>query len=288
LVKPAARRAAVRHVQAQWPRSERRACGLIELGRSTMRYRGRSRDDTAVRARLRELAAEKRRWGYRRLCWQLRREGMPVNHKRVERIYREEGLSLRRKKRKRACSVARTRAPEPVRPNEVWCLDFVHDQLYWGRRFRVLNVLDVFTREALAIEVDTSISGARVARVLDRVVAERGQTPTLIVMDNGPELTSRALDQWAYARGVRLHFIEPGKPVQNAFIESFNDKFRDECLNEHWFTTIWDVREKTQRFQREYNRERPHSSLGNQTPEEFRAAFRRPLPEQRLDPVGLA
>lgn len=286
-MKPAARKPVVRHLRGEWQLSERRACGLIQLGRSTMRYEGCGREDTALRTRLRELAAEKRRWGYRRLCWQVRREGMLVNHKRVERIYREEELSVRRKKRRRACSVARAKAPEPARPNEVWCLDFVHDQLWWGRRFRVLNVLDVFTREALAIEVDTSMSGGRVARVLERVIAERGQAPAVIVLDNGPELTSQALDQWAYARGVRLHFIEPGKPVQNAFIESFNDKFRDECLNEHWFTTIWDAREKTQSYQREYNRERPHSSLGNLTPEEFRRAVTRPIGE-RLDPVGLS
>jgi putative transposase len=221
---------------------------------------------------VRELAAEKRRYGYRRLHVLLRREGVLVNHKCVERIYREEGLSLRRKKRKRACSVARTAAPRPLQPDEVWCLDFVQDQLWWGRRIRTLNVLDVCTREALGIEVDTSLSGVRVSRVLDRIIDERGQAPQTIIMDNGPELTSKALDQWAYARGVRLHFIEPGKPVQNCFVES---------------TSLWDAREKLEAWRAEYNRERPHSSLDDQTPEEFRAAFRRTLPEQRLDPVGL-
>jgi len=286
-VTPAARRAAVRHIEERRPCSERRACGLIQIERSTLRYEGHGRDDAPVRARLRELAADKRRYGYRRLHVLLRREGMTVNHKRVERIYREEGLSVRRKKRKRACSVARTPVPQPQRPDEVWSLDFVHDQLGWGRRLRTLNVLDVYTREALAIEVDTSLSGGRVARVLERVIAERGQAPKVIVMDNGPELTSKALDQWAYARGVRLHFIEPGKPVQNCYVESFNDKFRDECLNEHWFTTIWDAREKIESWRVEYNRERPHSSLGNQTPEEFRASVTRPTAEQS-DPVGLA
>jgi len=286
-VKPAAQRAAARHVQASRPCSERRACGLIRIGRSTLRYVGHGRDDAPVRARLRELAAEKRRYGYRRLHVLLRREGVLVNHKCVERIYREEGLSLRRKKRKRACSIARTPAPRPQRPDEVWSLDFVHDQLCWGRRLRTLNVLDVCTREALAIEVDTSLSGARVARVLERIIGERGQAPRTIVMDNGPELTSKALDQWAYLRGVDLHFIEPGKPVQNCFVESFNDKFRDECLNEHWFLSLYDAREKIEAWRVEYNRERPHSSLGNRTPEEFRQAVTRPLPTRR-DPGGLS
>ena len=252
-----------------------------------MRYQGHGRDDTAVRARLRELAGTKRRYGYRRLHVLLRREGVQVNHKCVERIYREEGLSVRRKKRKRACSVARTPVPRPQRPDEVWSLDFVHDQLWWGRRLRTLNVLDVYTREALAIEVDTSLSGGRVARVLERVIGERGQVPEVIVMDNGPELTSKVLDQWAYARGVRLHFIDPGKPVQNCYVESFNDKFRDECLNEHWFTSLWDAREKVEAWRVEYNRDRPHSSLDNLTPEEFRRAVTRPIGE-RLDPVGLS
>jgi len=282
-VKPAAQRAAVRHVQEHRPCSERRACGLIQLGRSTMRYTGHGREDTPIRVRLLELAAMKRRYGYRRLHWLLRREGVLVNHKCVERIYREEGLSLRRKKRKRACSVARTPAPRPQRPDEVWCLDFVHDQLGYGRRIRTLNVLDVCTREALGIEVDTSLSGVRVSRVLERIIDERGQAPRTIIMDNGPELRSKALDQWAYARGVGLHFIEPGKPQQNGFVESFNDKFRDECLNEHWFLSLYDARQKIETWRVEYNRERPHSSLGNQTPEEFRRSL-----TQRIDPVGLS
>ena len=282
-MKPAVRRVAVLFLEGERGLSQRRACGLLTMHRSTARYERHRRDDKPIRARLRELAAEKRRYGYRRLHVLLRREGVCVNHKCVERIYREEGLSLRRKKRKRATSVARTPAPRPQRPDEVWCLDFVHDQLWWGRRIRMLNVLDVCTREALGIEVDTSLSGVRVSRVLDRIIDERGQAPQTIIMDNGPELTSKALDQWAYARGVRLHFIDPGKPVQNCFVESFNDKFRDECLNEHWFTTIWDAREKIEAYRVEYNRERPHSSLGDLTPEEFRRSI-----TARKDPVGLS
>jgi putative transposase len=236
-----------------------------------MRYASR-RDDTALRARLRELAAQRRRWGYRKLLVLLRREGMLVNHKRVERIYREEGLSVRKRKRKRAVSAARTPLVRPSRPDEAWGLDFVSDAIWSGRRLRMLTVVDLHTREALAIEVDTSLSGVRVARVLDRVLAERGQAPAAIVMDNGPELTSRALDQWAYDRGVRLHFIDPGKPVQNCFVESFNGTLRHECLNDHWFTSLYDAREKVEAWRVDYNRVRPHQSLDDRTPEEFRAA----------------
>jgi len=239
-----------------------------------MRYQGHGRDDTSVRRRLRELAGEKRRYGYRRLQVLLLREGMRVNHKRVERIYREEGLSVRRRKRRRAAGVrAETWLPASG-PDQRWSLDFVSDALWWGRKLRMLTVVDTYTRESLAIEVDTSISGARVARVLDRVIGERGAQPVEIVMDNGPELTSKALDRWAYERGVRLRFIQPGKPVQNAFIESFNGKLRDECLNEHWFTSLYDARGKVEAWRLEYNRERPHSSLRNLTPEQFREILR--------------
>ena len=238
---PAARKTVVQHLQMVRQLSERRACGLIEVSRMTMRYVS-LRDDSTLRARLRELAALRRRWGYRRLRVLLLREGMLVNHKRVYRIYREEGLSVRRRKRKRGVSMARTPLLRPTRADEVWGLDFVQDALAWGRKLRMLTVEDLYTREALAIEIDTSLGGVRVARVLDRVIAERGQAPGAIVLDNGPELTSKALDQWAYNRGVRLHFIDPGKPQQNGYVESFNGKFRDECLNEHWFTSLYDAR----------------------------------------------
>lgn len=286
-MKPAARRLAVRHVQEHRPCSERRASGLIGVGRSTVRYEGHGRDDGPVRERLRVLAAEKRRYGCRRLCLLLRREGVRVNHKRVERIYREEGLSVRRRKRKRAAGVRAETWPAATALDQRWSLDFVSDALWWGRKLRMLTVMDTYTRESLAIEVDTSLSGARVARVLERVIGERGARPGEIVMDNGPELTSKALDQWAYTRGVRLRFIAPGKPQQNGYIESFNGKLRDECLNEHWFLSLYDAREKVEAWRREYNRERPHSSLQDMTPEEFRASVTRPTAE-RLDPVGLA
>lgn len=281
-MKPAVRRAAVLFLEGEGGLSQRRACGLLTLHRSTARYEGHRRSDAAVRRRLRELAAEKRRYGYRRLHVLLLREGMHVNHKRVERIYREEGLSVRRRKRKRAAGVRAELWQAAQAPNQRWSLDFVSDALWWGRKLRMLTVVDTYTRESLAIEVDTSLSGARVARVLDRVIAGRG-VPEEIVMDNGPELTSKAIDQWAYERGVRLRFIAPGKPQQNGFCESFNGKLRDECLNEHWFTTIWDAREKVEAWRVEYNRERPHSSLGNQTPEEFRRSI-----TPRLDPAGLS
>lgn len=179
-----------------------------------------------------ELAAERPRFGYRRLHILLRREGIEVNHKKVQRLYREESLSIRRKKRKRVAQVPREPKPVPVRINERWSMDFTQDTLVSGRCFRTLNIVDDLSREALAIEVDRSIPGAYVGRVLDRLVAER-KAPDLIVVDNGPEFTSRALDAWAYENGVRLHFIQPGKPVQNCFVESFNGKFRDECLNEN-------------------------------------------------------
>lgn len=268
---PAARKPVVQHLREEWHLSERRACGLADVSRMAMRYRSR-RDDSVVRARLRELAALRRRWGYRKLHVLLRREGVMVNHKRVERIYREEGLSVRRRKRKRAVSVARTPLLRPSWSDEVWGLDFVSDALWSGRTLRMLTVVDLYTREALAIEVDTSISGVRVARVLEQVIAARGQAPAAIVMDNGPELTSRALDQWAYGHGVRLHFIDPGKPVQNCFVESFNGTLRHECLNDHWFTSLYDAREKVETWRVDYNRVRPHQSLGDRTPEEFRAA----------------
>ena len=265
-------------LSVSWTLSERHACGLVGMSRTNARYRGQGRDDHVLRERLRELAAERRRFGYRRLHVLLRREGHVVNHKRVYRLYREEGLSVRRRCRKR---VARERLPAaaPAGPNECWSLDFVSDALSWGRKIRMLTIVDAFTRESLAIEVDTSLSGVRVARVLDQVIEERGARPREIVLDNGPELTSKALDQWAYERGVRLRFIEPGKPVQNCFIESFNGRLRDECLNEHWFLSLPDARRIVEEWRIDYNRERPHSSLGDLTPQEFR---------ERMAPAGLS
>jgi putative transposase len=216
------------------------------------------------------LAGERRRFGYRRLAVLLRREGWPVNHKRVYRLYRIEGLGVRRAQRKRLKAAARTSLALPTRVNQVWTMDFTHDNLANGRKFRTLNLMDGFTRESPRIEVDTSLPGLRVARVLEEVARGRGY-PQAIQVDNGPEFISRVVDQWAFEHGVELHFIAPGKPTQNAFIESFNGKFRDECLNENWFLTLQEARMKIEAWRRDYNQVRPHSALGYRTPEEFAA-----------------
>lgn len=258
----------MRFLQERFGASQRRACGLIGIHRSTIRYRPRVRTEDVLRQRLIELARARARFGYRLLHVLLRREGHVVNHKRVLRLYRLAGLNLRRQKRKRMPSLARGVLALPTRPNECWALDFVSDTLAWGRRIGCLTVVDCFTRESPAIEVDTSVPGARVVRVLEDVATQRG-LPTTIVMDNGPELTSRVLDQWAYDHGVQLRFIDPGKPVQNAFIESFNGRFRDECLNQHWFVNLGHARRIVEAWRLDYNRARPHSSLGYLTPDEF-------------------
>lgn len=275
------------HLRERWAMSERRACKVVGVNRSSLRYRSRGGDDGALRERLRQLAAERRRFGYRRLYLLLRREGVLVNHKRVYRLYREEGLCVRRRGRKRVAREARLPLFAPESPNQRWCLDFVSDVLAWGRRIRLLCVIDAFTREALAIEVDTSLPGTRVVQVLERLVHNQGATPEEIMLDNGPELTSRALDQWAYQRGARLRFIEPGKPVQNAFVESFNSRLRDECLNEHWFLSLPDARRIVEAWRLDYNGSRPHSSLGNLTPQEFRETLVR-AQTGRMEPVGLS
>lgn len=255
--------------------SERRACGLVQIHRASARYRQRRNDDQPLRQRLRELAAERKRFGYRRLHALLRREKDPtgeprwvVNHKRIYRLYGEEGLAMRRRKRKRFGAEGRVALERPTRPNQVWTMDFTQDALSSGRKFRTLNLMDGYTREAPAIEVDTSLPGARVVRVLERLQQERG-VPEAIQVDNGPEFISRAVDQWAFAHGVRLHFIDPGKPTQNGFIESFNGKFRDECLNQNWFVSLDEARRIIEAWRVDYNRVRPHSSLGYLTPEEF-------------------
>jgi putative transposase len=220
------------------------------------------------------LAGEWPRYGYRRLHVLLRREGWVVNHKRVLRLYQAEGLAVRRRCRKRVAGL-RTPVPQPTRINERWSMDFVTDALGTGRSFRVLTIVDDRTRECLALEADTSLPGSRVVEILDRLVSERSR-PTVLVSDNGPEFTGRAVDQWAYLHGVRLHFIAPGKPVQNAYVESFNGKLRDECLNGHWFVSLRDARQTLAEWQMTYNRVRPHSALGYVSPEEFaRAEVRR-------------
>ncbi len=247
--------------------SQRRACRLVGLDRSTLRYQGKRPDDAAVRQRLRELAAERRRFGYRRLGWMLAREGHAMNHKKLYRLYHEEKLVVRRRgRRKRALG---TRAPTaiPRAINQRWSLDFVSDALSDGRRFRILCIVDDFSRECLATVVDTSLGGVRVVRELERLVVER-TVPQVVVSDNGTELTSGAVLRWATGR-LAWHYIEPGKPVQNAFVESFNSRLRDECLNEHVFLTLAEARETIEAWRHDYNHHRPHSSLGALTPVEF-------------------
>ena len=277
MVGPQAEREAVRVVREEARLSERHACGLIGMHRGSWRYRPRERDDAALRTRLRELAGERPRFGYRRLHIFLGREKTEsgelrwrVNHKRVYRLYREEGLAMRRRKRKRFRAEARVPLVLPGAANEVWTMDYTHDELSSGQKFRTLNLMDGYTREALAIEVDTSLPGLRVVRVLERLREMRG-TPAAIQVDNGTEFTSRAVDQWAYQQGVALHFIERGKPTQNALIESFNGKFRDECLNQNWFVDLRGAREIIEAWRVDYNTVRPHSSLRYLTPEEFAA-----------------
>ena len=252
--------------------SQRHACRLVGLDRSTLRYQRKRPDDATVRQRLRELAAERRRFGYRRLGWMLAREGHAMNHKKLYRLYHEERLMVRRRRgRKRALG---TRAPMtlPNAINQRWSLDFVSDTLSDGRRFRILCIVDDFSRECLATVVDTSLGGVRVVRELEHLGFERG-TPRVIVSDNGTELTSCAVLRWATGR-LDWHYIEPGKPVQNAFIESFNSKLRDECLNEHVFLTLAEARETIEAWRHDYNHLRPHGSLGALTPTEFAALKR--------------
>jgi putative transposase len=217
---------------------------------------------------MKELAEQRRKFGSVRLHILLKREGLVVNHKRTERIYREEGLSLRRRKRRRKACVTRLKPDRPTQPNQKWSMDFVHDQLSNGRRLRCLTIVDDYTRECVAIEVDTSLNGQRVARVLDRLAYVRG-LPEVITVDNGSEFTGKAMDKWAYKSNVKLDFITPGKPVENAYIESFNGKFREECLNDNWFWSISHARDIVEIWRIDYNKERPHSSLNNLTPDEF-------------------
>jgi transposase InsO family protein len=271
VVTPAARREAVAHLKTTYEMSERRACDLIGADRSSVRYCARRPDDAGLRARLRELAHDRRRFGYRRLHILLRQEGETLNRKKTQRLYREEGLSVRKRRgRKRATG---TRAPliTLAVPNARWSLDFVHDQLVTGRRFRILNVIDDVTKECLAAVADTSISGRRVARELSAIIARRGK-PGVIVSDHGTEFTSNAMLSWCEETGVAWHFIAPGKPMQNGFCEAFNSKMRDEFLNETLFFDMRAVRVALAAWTADYNTARPHSALGYQTPAAYRAA----------------
>lgn len=272
MVGPAVQREAVVVAISGYKVSERRACRLVGIRRSVARYESRRTGDAALRARLRELAEMRPRFGYRRLWVLLGREGIKANHKRVYRLYKAEGLCVRKKRRKRLATGPGNIRVLPGRPNERWSMDFMADALADSRRFRTLNIVDDYTRECVAIEVDTSLPGLRVVRVLETLAATRG-LPKVITCDNGPEFTGKALDQWAFQAGVQINFIPPGKPTQNAYVESFNGKFRDECLDQSWFTSIKDARYTIEAWRDDYNRFRPHSSIGNRTPEEFSKQF---------------
>lgn len=251
--------------------SQTRACRLVGIARPVYVYKPRPDSNAELRARMLEIAQQRPRFGQPRLHIMLRREGWKINHKRTERLYRQENLSLRTKKRRRKRSGLRIVLPLAKRANESWSMDFVSDALGNGRRFRALTIVDQFSRECPWIEIDHSLPGLRVARVLDRLAKDRG-LPKTITVDNGPEFAGKDLDQWAYKRGVRLHFIQPGRPVQNAFIESFNGRLRDECLNQNFFATLEDARLKIEVWRRDYNEDRPHTALGHMTPRQFAEA----------------
>jgi putative transposase len=268
MVTPVGKRKAVVHLMETHQVSQRRACEVLQIDRSTVRYQSQRGDDAAVRDAIKRVSRERRRFGYRRIHVMVAREGFKVNHKKVRRIYTEEKLQVRRRGgRKRALG---TRKPMvlPDGPNQRWSLDFVSDALTDGRRFRILAVVDDFSRENLVLVADTSLSGQRVVRELDRIIAERGM-PKTIVSDNGTEFTSMAILKWVQKAGIDWHYIAPGKPQQNGFIESFNGKLRDECLNETLFETLHDARKTLEEWQEDYNWRRPHSALANLTTMEF-------------------
>jgi len=254
--------------------SERRACGLFRVWRSSCRYQEQPDRDEELREQLMALAQERPRFGYRRLGVLLAREDKHVNHKRLFRVYRAAGLSVKRNRRKK---LVRIGVSQPVlsAPDQEWSLDFLCDALATGRTVRVLSVVDNFTRECLALEADTSFASQRVTRVLDDVIARRG-SPKALRMDNGPELTSRHFLAWCLERKIAMHHIQPGKPMQNGHIESFNGRLRDECLNANWFRNLFDARHKIAYWRDDYNTARPHSSLAYRTPSEFAGQWQHP------------
>jgi putative transposase len=270
-------------VKAEHSLSERRACKLLGVDRTSYRYEPRPDEAAALRQELLMLARQKPRYGYRRLGVLLARRGWTVNHKRLYRLYREEHLAVRRLKRKRLL-----RPAQPVSQldyaNQEWAMDFVMDSLASGRGFRALTLLDGFTRECLAIEVDSCLSSRRVTRVLEWVISQRGR-PRSIRCDNGPEFTSRHFLGWCEEQQIRLLHIQPGRPMQNGRVESFNGRLRDECLNASWFLTLAEAKQKIEAWREDYNRERPHSSLGYQTPEEFARGLR-PFAVESFDSAG--
>ena len=273
-MRPVERKDAALYLLAHNDVSERRVCSVLKIYRNAYRYESRKDQQAVLRNRIREIAETRIRYGYRRIHVLLLREGWHINHKRVYRLYREEGLNLRKKKpcrQKSACRMPYIAMPCAL--DECWAMDFVSDQLYNGKRFRALTLLDMFSRECLDIHVDKSITGEAVAGVLDRLKARRG-LPKRIKVDNGPEFVSKALDAWAYFNHVQLDYSRPGKPTDNAYIESFNGSFRDECLNTHWFMSLEDAQEKIASWKEDYNELRPHSSLTYLTPTDFARNYR--------------
>jgi putative transposase len=252
--------------------SERRACGLLGISRSVLHYQSKRPED-GVKARLIELAGVRRRFGYRRLQLLLEREGHRVNHKRIYRLYRSAGLAVRRRKRRAHIAVERQPLVLPLQANQTWSMDFVFDALSNGRKLKTLTIVDDCTKECVEIGVDTRINGEAVTRILDCAIRFRGK-PKAIRTDQGPEFTGMALNKWAHANGIELLLIQPGKPTQNAYIESFNGKFRDECLNEQYFTSMAHARAVIASWRRDYNEQRPHTALGGRTPAEFAKALR--------------
>lgn len=258
------------YVTGSFGLSIRKACGLVGLSKSVFWYKHKPKreDEDVIRQRLKELAQKRTRFGCPRLHVLLQREGFKMNHKRTERIYREEKLSLKRKRKRKTISGLRLELPKPEGRNHIWSMDFVADRTVDGRKLKVLTIVDEFTRKCHRTEVDTSITGARVCRVLEEIGDQEG-FPGFIITDNGPEFAGKALDEWAYQRKIKLSPITPGKPIENAYIESFNGRFRDECLNEHWFVSLAHARQIIEEWRMDYNHFRPHSSLGNLSPEEF-------------------
>jgi putative transposase len=265
---------AVQVMQEKTPISERRACRLVGLSRTVLHYEPKQQPgNVQLKSRLVELAGERRRFGYRRLHALIRREGMHANHKRVYRLYGEAGLAVKQRRKRAGVAVEREPLELPNGANQVWSMDFVSDALADGRRIKVLTIVDDFTKEAVDLAVDFGISGLYVTRILDQAARFRG-LPAAIRTDQGPEFTGKALDQWATDRGVKLKLIQPGKPTQNAYIESFNGRFRDECLNDNWFTSLPQARTLIAAWRRDYNEGRPHSALKYETPSEFAARHR--------------
>ena len=270
MVSVSQRRTAVRYLLDHYDVSQRRAFLIASLPRKTFTYVPRKPPQEALRRRIRELATARVRYGYKRIHVLLKREGIHVNKKRVHRLYCLEGLQLRAKRPRRNVSAAARQPPKtrPKAPNIAWSMDFVSDQMSSGQRFRALTIVDIFTRECLAIEPGARMGADDVVRILNKIAVKRG-VPERIYCDNGSEFSGRLVDLWAYSNQVILEFSRPGKPTDNAFIESFNGSLRDECLNVHWFDDLTDAQEKLQTWQNEYNESRPHKALNNLSPLEF-------------------